>query len=184
LELPPTLLASVHAKPKRHTVKFLDARKRQATITGLANGESKRAIARKLGVSPNTVTAVAEQEWQQVAARKQRLAAQYERIADGADDRILEQLDSDREIPLNVLVPVSAMATDKFTLLRGDAVIAIRHEHLHRVNADDIIAFAAQCALNAKAAKATVVETPQLPEKREIRLQAKKRQRKKQLTNS
>jgi hypothetical protein len=71
------------------------------------------------------------------------------------------------------------MATDKFTLLRGDASLVLRHEHLHRVTTDDLIAFAAQRPIKLKQAKAAVVETPQLADTLQIRLQAKKTQRKK-----
>ena len=57
-------------KPKRHNAKLCPFAIRQRIVNGLANGDSKRAIARALRVSNNTVTAIAEQEWQQVAARK------------------------------------------------------------------------------------------------------------------
>jgi DNA-binding NarL/FixJ family response regulator len=72
-------------------------------VNALANGDSKRAIARALRVSNNTVTAVAEQEWQQVEARKERLAAQAERNALMAGEQIAEALQK-RKYPPSALV--------------------------------------------------------------------------------
>jgi hypothetical protein len=54
------------------------------------------------------VTAVAEEEWKQVDARKARIAAQSERIATRAAELIAEKLERGN-VPLNVLVPVSVV---------------------------------------------------------------------------
>src|SRR6516225_268670 len=59
--------------PKRHNAKLCRFTVRQQIVNALANGDSKRAIARGLRVSNNTVTAIAEQEWQQVESRKERI---------------------------------------------------------------------------------------------------------------
>ena len=53
-------------KPKRHNAKLCPLVIRERIINALAAGDSKRAIARALRVSNNTVTAVADQEWQRV----------------------------------------------------------------------------------------------------------------------
>ena len=54
-------------------------------------------------MSNNTVVAIRDQDWQQVAARKQRIAAQAELNATLAADRITNELQSKKHIPLNVL---------------------------------------------------------------------------------
>ena len=105
---------------KRHNAKLCPLAIRERIVNALAAGDSKRAIARALGVSNNTVTAIAEQEWHQVKARKARIAAQAERAATSAFDRINNKLDSPDDIPLNILVPVAGVSVDKFIALRGD----------------------------------------------------------------
>ena len=52
---------AVHPKAKRHTAKHCPFAIRERIVNALANGDSKRAIARALRVSNNTVTAIAEQ---------------------------------------------------------------------------------------------------------------------------
>jgi hypothetical protein len=118
-------------KPKRHNGKFIDGRKRQAMITALANGESLRSIARRLNASVNTVMAISEQNWQQVETRKQRIAAQSERNATLAAERITDELESNKHIPLNVLVPVFGVNANKLLALRGDPTIQVQHSHAH-----------------------------------------------------
>src|SRR5262245_6946015 len=110
---------TVHPKPKRHNGKLCPYTIRQRIVSALANGDSKRAIARALRVSNNTVTAVAEQEWQQVAARKTRIAAQCEAVATKAFDQLNDRLDADT-LPPNVLVPIAGVATDKLLALRAN----------------------------------------------------------------
>jgi Homeodomain-like domain len=126
--------AFTQRKPKRHTGKFIDGRKRQAIITALANGESLRSIARRLNVSVNTVMAISEQNWQQVETRKERIAAQSERNATRAAELIAEKLEH-QDVPLNVLVPVFGVSVDKALALRGDASLTInlahQHQHIH-----------------------------------------------------
>ena len=123
-------LAFTQRKPKRHTGKFIDGRKRQAIITALANGESLRSIARRLNVSGHTVMAISEQNWQQVATRKERIAAQSERNATRAAELIAEKLESEN-VPLNVLVPVFGVSVDKALALRGNPTIQVDHQHQH-----------------------------------------------------
>jgi hypothetical protein len=115
----------VDPKPKRHNATLCPFAVRQRIVNALANGDSVRAIARALRVSNNTVTAIREQEWQQVETRKQRIAAQFERADERAADRINDQLDSSEKIPLNILVPVAGMAADKIALLRSDSPLTI-----------------------------------------------------------
>src|SRR5262249_54493941 len=117
-------------KPKRHNAKLCPFAIRQRIVSALANGDSKRAIARALRVSNNTVTAIAEQEWQQVAARKVRLAAQWERAATKAVDQINDHLDSSTLAP-NALVPIAGVATDKLIALSSDAAQVSANQHLH-----------------------------------------------------
>lgn len=130
-------------KSRKHTGALTDGRKRQAIITALANGESKRGIARRLSMSANSVTAIADEEWNKVEARKQRLAAQAELNATLAADQMTEELRKGK-IPLNILVPVFGVNVDKAIALRGDPLATIqvnhdhRHMHLHAVSQEEI----------------------------------------------
>jgi hypothetical protein len=108
-------------KPKRHNAKFCPFAIRQRIINALANGDSQRAIARALHVSNNTVAAIREQEWQQVAARKERIAAQCELNATLAAERMTDKLRGTDDIPLNTLVPAFGVSVDKLAVLRGHA---------------------------------------------------------------
>src|SRR5438309_840983 len=105
-------LRDTQRKPKRHNAKLCPLVIRERIVNALAAGDSKRAIARALRVSNNTVAAVAQQEWQRVETRKARIAAQAERAATRAFDRINDKLDSPDNIPLNVLVPVAGVSVD------------------------------------------------------------------------
>jgi DNA-binding NarL/FixJ family response regulator len=107
-----------HFKPKRHNAKLCPFAIRQRIVNALANGDSKRAIARALRVSNNTVTAIAEQDWQQVAAHKERIAAQCELNATLAAERMADKLQGTDNIPLNTLVPVFGVSVDKLAVLR------------------------------------------------------------------
>ena len=106
--------------PKRHNGKHCPLAVRQRIVNALANGDSKRAIARGLRVSNNTVTAIAEQEWQQVDARKQRIVAQCERNATLAADQLAERLATEK-LSANQLVPVFGVSVDKMLALTGQA---------------------------------------------------------------
>jgi transposase len=117
--------------PKCHNAKHCPFAIRERIVNALANGDSKRAIARALRVSNNTVTAVAAQDWQRVEARKARIAAQAERAATLAADRINAKLESKDDIPLSTLVPVFGVAVDKLTMLRGDAALTHTQQNLH-----------------------------------------------------
>jgi hypothetical protein len=110
-----------YPKPKRHNAKLCPFAIRQRIINALANGDSQRAIARALHVSNNTVAAIREQEWQQVAARKERIAAQCELNATLAAERMTDKLQGTDDIPLNTLVPALGVSVDKLAVLRGHA---------------------------------------------------------------
>jgi hypothetical protein len=78
-----------------------------------------------------TVRAIAEQEWVQVSARKDRIAAQAERAATKAFDLLNQKLDSNGDkITVNQLVPIAGVSVDKLAILRGD-VIHVEHAHQH-----------------------------------------------------
>ena len=148
-----------HPKRKRHTAKLVPFAIRQRIINALANGDSIRSIARALHVSNNTVVVIRDEDWQQVAARKERIAAQAELNATLAAERITDKLQSRDDIPLNVLIPTFGVCVDKLLALRGDAALTIRHEHLHRLTRDDLVAFALE---RSKRAKAVALEVPAL----------------------
>jgi hypothetical protein len=125
---------TAQSKSKRHNAKLCPLAIRERIVNALAAGDPKRAIARAFRVSNNTVTAVAEQEWQQVETRKARIAAQAERAAIRAFERINQKLDSPDDIPLNVLVPVAGVSVDKLVILRGDPNVVARIEHVYGGN--------------------------------------------------
>jgi len=136
-------LTPAQRKPKRHTAKFCSLAIRERIINALANGDSQRAIARHLKVSPLTVRAIAEQEWEQVEARKGRIAAQAERLATKALDLLNQKLDSDGDkITVNQLVPIAGVAVDKLLALRSDGQLRIafdqQHQHIHAHIRDDL----------------------------------------------
>ena len=143
-------------KLRRHTAKHCPFLTQQEIVNALANGDSIRAIARALHVSNNTVVAIQNQEWQQVAARKERLAAQAERNALMAGEQIAEALEQ-RKYPPSALVPVYGVSIDKALSLRGDSPLNIHHTHTHRLTDDDILAFA---VARSKRIQAQVIDTP------------------------
>ena len=147
----------------RHTAKLCPFAIRQRIVNALANGDSKRAIARTLRVSPSTVSAVAAQEWQQVESRKARIAAKAERIADLAAERLTDHLESREKIPASALVPIFGVAVDKLAILRGDHVLTIHHEHTHSHQVELVNALNAAVQRIEKRAQAAVVEVPALP---------------------
>ena len=128
--------------PKRHNGKHCPLAVRQRIVNALANGDSKRAIARGLRVSNNTVTAIAEQEWQQVDARKQRIVAQCERNATLAADQLAERLETEK-LSANQLVPVFGVSVDKMLALTGHmpavqvAVVMPTPDERARIDATD-----------------------------------------------
>jgi len=128
------IAAPTQPKPKRHNAKLCSLAIRERIINALAAGDSQRAIARHLRVSPMTVRVIADQEWAQVSARKDRIAAQSERNATRAAELIAEKLEHEH-VPLNVLVPVFGVSVDKSLALRGDASLTInlahQHQHIH-----------------------------------------------------
>jgi hypothetical protein len=103
---------------KRHNGKYCPLPIRQGIVNALANGDSKRAIARALRVSNNTVTVIAEQEWEQVESRKQRIVAQCERNATLAAEQLTERLETEK-LSANQLVPVFGVSVDKLLALTG-----------------------------------------------------------------
>jgi len=131
-----TSAAPAQRKPKRHNAKLCPLAIRERIVNALANGDSHRAIARGLRVSPNTVRAVAEQEWKRVEARKGRIAAQSERNATLAAERISEKLESSQDIPLNVLVPAFGVSVDKMTLLGATRLSLFATSTLTSINSN------------------------------------------------
>jgi hypothetical protein len=123
------------ARPKRHNAKLCAFAKRQRIINTLANGDSIRAIAHALHVSNNTVVAIREQEWQQVAGRKDRIAAQAELGATEAGDRLIDAIRSGT-ISGQGLIPAFDVCVDKMLALRGDSSLTLRHDHFHRRGPD------------------------------------------------
>jgi hypothetical protein len=149
-------------KPKRHNAKFCPLAIRERIVNALAAGDPHRAIARAFRISNNTVAAVAEQEWRQVESRKARIAAQAERAATKAYERINQKLDSPDDIPLNLLVVAAGVSVDKLLALRGDPSLIARIdvEHTHTFNVFELFNRYHQDTLKIIEAKA---EQPQAP---------------------
>jgi hypothetical protein len=130
--------------------------RRNAIVEGIAHGQSVASICRRLHVSPSVVVAIRSVEWEKVENRKSVLAAQTERIATLAADRLTQELESNRPISPNALVPIYGVAIDKMLALRGDASQTVRHLHSIDLDDNDLIAFAVQ--RSEKRVKATVIE--------------------------
>lgn len=148
---------------KRHSAKLCPIAIRQRIVNALANGDSIRAIARALRVSNNTVVAIRDQDWQQVAARKERIAAQHERAASTALDLINDELERAKpgQISLPVLNVVAGTSSDKLSALRGDSVSTIKHIHSIEISDSDIVAFALM--RSKQLAKADVIDVALTP---------------------
>jgi len=128
-----TIAVPAQPKPRRHNAKLCPLAIKERIVNALAAGDSQRAIARHLRVSPNTVRAVAEEEWRQVDARKDRIAGQAERAATKAFDLLNQKLDSDGDkITVNQLVPIAGVSVDKLLALRGDSQLRIAFDHTHQ----------------------------------------------------
>jgi hypothetical protein len=127
-----TLPQQERTKPKRHNGKLCPLAIRQRIVHALANGDSIRSIARSFHVSNNTVTAIREQEWQQVETSQQRIAAQCRQIATKALDRINDRLEQPKSIPTRELIPIAGVAIDKIVLLDRGAKLPDLHQHLHQ----------------------------------------------------
>jgi hypothetical protein len=122
-------LPSSKPKPK-HNGKYCSTENRQRIINALAAGEPIKSIAHTLHVSEHTVYAVAEQDWQQLANRKARIAAQFERIATKSCDLLAQKLDQDgHKLTANQLVPIAGVAVDKLLALRGEPNVIAHIEH-------------------------------------------------------
>jgi hypothetical protein len=127
-----TLPQEERAKPKRHNAKFCRLAIRQRIVHALAKGDSIRSIARAFHVSNNTVAAIRDQEWQQVEAGQQRIAAQCRQIATKALDRMNDRLDQPKPISMRELVPIAGVAIDKIVLLDRGAKLPDLQAHLHQ----------------------------------------------------
>jgi len=96
-------------------------------------------IAKRHRVSEHTVRAIRAREAQAIADRKQRLMSIFANVAEISAER-MEQLAG--QASLRDAGTTAGIATDKLLALSSDASLTIRHEHLHRVSKDDLLAFA------------------------------------------
>jgi hypothetical protein len=104
---------------------------RARIVEAISQGENISSICLRERMSPQTVRAIREAEWCKVEQRKSILAAQSERIATQAADRISQELASNRKIPVSQLVPIYGVAVDKVNLLRATDSPVSQHLHLH-----------------------------------------------------
>jgi len=124
-----------------HNGKRIQGAKRSRIIEAIAQGECVAAICRRFRMSPRSVIAVREAEWQKVANRKEVLAAQSEAIANESGDQLLQAL-QERKIPVGQLYKNWGTSIDKSLALRGDSLGTVRHIHSIDITQDDMIAFA------------------------------------------
>lgn len=147
----------------------IKAARRSAMITAFAQGESVASVARRFRCDRATATAVQRSEFVTVQQRKERIAAQAERIATLACNGVLDDLYAGK-ITGVARATVGGIYIDKLLALRGDAnTFNVNHTHTHRLSDDDILAFAVQRS-KPRAIRATVIEetngeTLALPEK-------------------
>lgn len=133
--------------------------KRERIVNALAMGDTQRSICLRFHVSPRVVYAIERDEFATVAARKERLAVQAERGAMLAGDRLIGAIEAGHVRGAQLVAPYGVFV-DKLSMLRGDNVLNIRHEHTHRLGDDDILAFAVARA--HKTVKARVIDQHEL----------------------
>ena len=130
-----------------HNGKRIQGAKRSRIVEAIAQGECVAAICRRFRMSPRSVIAVREAEWQKVANRKEVLAAQSEAIANESGDQLLQAL-QERKIPVGQLYQNWGTSIDKSLALRGDSLGTVRHIHSIDITQDDMIAFAVALSPN------------------------------------
>jgi hypothetical protein len=151
----------LRSRPRVHqrvsySLKLLDGRSRANIARALSEGESCRSIARRLHHSIHTVLAVRDADWQQITARKERIAAQCERNATLAAEQLAERLETEK-LSANQLVPVLGVSVDKMLALRGDSIQTLHHIHSFDLTDDDLIAW--MIGKQPKPIEATVVDS-------------------------
>ncbi len=104
------------------------------------------------------MTAIAEQECQQVETRKARIAAKAERIADLAAERLTDHLQSREKIPASALVPIFGVAVDKLAILSGEPALTINYHHTHSHQHELAAALNAAVARIEQRAKGKVID--------------------------
>ena len=182
-------LLSPPGSQARFTGKLIDDTARAKIIELLGQGYSARKVARVLHHHQATVALVRDESQKQIEAVKQRRINQWERTADLSLDAMNDQLEAKaHKTPLNILAPIAGIATDKLIALRSDSSLTIRHEHLHKLSTDDLVAFA---VARSKPAQAQVLDSnvlngsasdaPVGGDARETRLLAEKTQSKKKV---
>jgi hypothetical protein len=147
-----------------HTAKRISDAKRQQIVLALSAGEPKYKIAQRVHSNHHLVGLVLEQEWAEIANRKQILAAQAEKLAMRAGEQIAEALDK-KTIPIGSLIPVYGVSIDKAIALRSDGLQRIELNINQSNNGpslfDRINDLARQ--INEKTAHATVIDVNTQP---------------------
>lgn len=138
-----------------HNGSLIQGDRRNAIVEAIAHGQSIASICKQVRCSPSVVIAIRKDEWKRVESRKSVLAAQTERIATLAADRLTQELESNRPINPTALVPIYGVAIDKLLALRGDNVSTVRHLHSVELSDTDLVAFA---VARSKTANARVID--------------------------
>lgn len=138
-----------------HNGSLVQGDRRNAIVEAIAHGQSIASICKQVHCSPSVVIAIRKDEWKRVESRKSVLAAQTERIATLAADRLTQELESNRPINPTALVPIYGVAIDKLLALRGDNVSTVRHLHSVELSDTDLVAFA---VARSKTANARVID--------------------------
>jgi hypothetical protein len=106
----------------------------------LARGEPVERIARQLHTSKHTVISLREQEWNDIARRKQLIIANAARLAANGFDKLNDEMDAGN-IKGQLLVPVTGMAIDKVIALSGDANPPLTNVNLNFQRVDLVAQF-------------------------------------------
>jgi hypothetical protein len=128
-------------------------------VHAFAQGLTILEVAAATRHSHNVVRAIRDREWVEVDKRKRVLAAQAERGALLAGERLLQRIP---HLPDNSLLPTYGVFVDKAIALRSDnnPTLHVEHSHTLSLDSDDLIAFAIH---RAKHANAKVIPEPVLP---------------------
>jgi hypothetical protein len=141
-----------------HTARQISPFKRQAIALALSQGFGVVKIARSLKTSEHIVHAVRDQDWHDIARRKEILLAQAEHNALVAGEQIGEALEA-RKFPPGSLAVVYGISVDKSVALRPTDTPTSAHLHLH-LQPSDIAGTFNSFLHNLQAKARTLPDTP------------------------
>ena len=102
--------------------------RRAAIRTLLASGATIKSITEQLKCSCHTVTAVREMDAEPIGQEQQILARKWTNVAQLGVEQIQERLAEGEEITVKDLTIVSAIASDKLLVMKGEPTARVIHE--------------------------------------------------------